>query len=193
MNICALIRSKLLLLLGGVKLKDFFKQIDKAILGSLSVFLFFVLGFIWWIFDADTYIPIWILFVVIILCYLICIIIYAFGTAKEVTTVYRLPIVKNIIRVNEKCIFIVEKNELFSQGAYATICYQNKDSNLEIVLGLGYVQSINSSGCAQIETMRVLNDPQVIEIYQKIKNTSFDRKSIKIKPSVYKELFEEAL
>ncbi len=174
-------------------MKVFLKEVDKAILGSLSALIFFILGFLWWIFDADTYIPMWILSIVIILCYLTCIIIYGFCSTKKTNYVYRLPIVKSITKVNEKCIFIVEKNELFSQGSYATICYQDDTESLEIILGLGYVQSINSAGCLQIETVRVVNDNQAINIYEKIENTALNRKAIKIKPSVYKELFEEVV
>lgn len=172
---------------GDIIFKKFFKQINKAMLGSLSVFVFFVLGFIWWIFDSDYLMPMWSFSLVIIGCYLICIIIYALCSSQREPSIFRLPIVKSITRINDKLIFIVEKNELFNQGYYVTICYQEGDG-LEIVLGLGYVQSVNSSGFLQIEMVEFLESSFNKELYSKIDNTSSFRKAIKIKPSIYKEL-----
>lgn len=112
---------------------------------------------------------------------------------KQQTTIYRLPAIKSIKNVNGTDVFIVEKNDLFNQGSYATICYQEDEESLEIVLGLGYVQSINSAGYLQIVVESLFNTENVSEIYSKIENTAFYRKSIKIKPSVDKNLFEEVL
>lgn len=173
-------------------MKEVFRQIDKVLLGSVSMFMFFILGFIWWIFDYNTVVPMWILSAVIIVCFLICIIIYAVFSTRKVNTVYRLPEIRGIHKENYKIIFVVEYNELFNQGSYATICYQAEEEGLEIVLGLGYVQTINSQGLLQIVMEKLLDDQSVIDIYGKIENTSFYKKAIKIKPSIHKNLFEEA-
>lgn len=164
-----------------------------AVLCSLSAFVFFALGFIWWIFEPSFHVPMWILSLVIIICYLICIIVYGLCSMKQSTTIYRLPAIKSIKKVNGTDIFIVEKNDLFNQGSYATICYQEDDESLEIVLGLGYVQSINSAGYLQIVVEALFNTENVASIYSKIDNTPSYRKAIKIKPSVDKSLFEEVL
>ncbi|MBR3597027.1 MAG: hypothetical protein IKL47_08660 [Clostridia bacterium] len=174
-------------------MKKFFKQINNAVIGGLSCFIFFILGFIWWLFSPEYKVSMWALSVVIILCYLICIIIYGISSMKQQTTIYRLPAIKSIKNVNGTDVFIVEKNDLFNQGSYATICYQEDEESLEIVLGLGYVQSINSAGYLQIVVESLFNTENVSEIYSKIENTAFYRKSIKIKPSVDKNLFEEVL
>lgn len=164
-------------------MKKILKEVDKIILGSITSVMIFIIGFLWWMFEPNYKIPIWILFVIIVIYYIICIIIYAIFSSKKDTLVYRLPKVKNIVEQGEKIIFIVEKNELFSQGSYATICYQDDDDSLENILGLGYVQAINSAGFLQIEMISNLKD-------KNIKNTTVFRNSIKIKPSIYKELIE---
>ena len=172
-------------------MKNFFRQINNAVVGGLSVLIFFVLGFIWWIFDADTLVPLWVLSVVVIICYLICVVIYGICSMQKAVSVYRLPKIKNIIKSNDKYVFIVEKNDLFNQGSYATICFQDDENSLEVVLGLGYVQSINTEGYLQVVIERVSSSSAVSEIYKKINNTKYYRQAIKIKPSIHKELLEE--
>ena len=174
-------------------MKKFFKQVNNAVVGGLSCFVFFILGFLWWLFSPDYKVSMWTLSVVIILCYLICIILYGVCSIKQETTIYRLPTIKSIEKVNDKDVFIVERNDLFNQGSYTTICYQKDEESLEIVLGLGYVQSINSAGYLQIVFENISNTDTVMNICSKIENTSFYRKSIKIKPSIDKKLLEEAI
>ncbi len=174
-------------------MKKFWRQVNNAIVGGLSAFIIFILGFLWWVFDADTLVPMWVLSLMIIGCYLVCIIIYGLCSIKRDVAVYRLPAVRSIKKINNKYIFIVEKNDLFNQGSYATICYQDREESLEIVIGLGYVESINSAGYLQI----ILENSSITEpaqaIYKSIKNTVFYRRAIKIKPSINKGLWEEVM
>ena len=88
-------------------------------------------------------------------------------------------------------IFIVEKNDLYRQGSSVTICYQSDPEQLELTLGLGYVQSTTTAGCLQISIVRLIKDSKVEEIVGKIENTAAFRSSILIKPSIYKALLEE--
>lgn len=112
---------------------------------------------------------------------------------KQSTIIYRLPTIRSINKVNGKDVFIVEKNDLFSQGSYTTICYQKDEESLEITLGLGYVQSINSAGNLQVVFENISNTDIVADICNKIENTSFYRNAIKIKPSIDKKLLEEVI
>ena len=173
-------------------MKNFFRQINNAVVGGLSVLIFFVLGFIWWIFDADTLVPLWVLSVVVIICYLICIIVFGICSMQKETSVYRLPKIKSIIKLRQKYVFVVEKNDLFNQGAYATVCFQEDENSLEVVLGLGYVESITTEGCLQVVIERVSSSSIASNIYKKIENKNYYRNAIKIKPSTNKELIEEA-
>jgi len=109
------------------------------------------------------------------------------------TSVYRLPAIRKIEKVNDRYIFIVEKNDLFNQGSYSTICYQEDDNSLEIVIGLGYVQTINSAGYMQVQFENISSAKVVSELYPKIRDSAFYRKAIKIKPSIDKKLLEEVI
>lgn len=111
---------------------------------------------------------------------------------REVS-VYRLPAIRKIERVGDSYIFIVEKNDLFNQGSYATICYQEDDDSLETILGLGYVQTINPAGFMQIQIEFLSNTDIASNLYSNIQDSAFYRKSIKIKPSIDKKMFEEVI
>lgn len=172
-------------------MNKFFKEIDKVLIGGLTVFISFVLTFIFWVWSADTAVPMWLLSLVIIFCYIICIIVYAVCSTRSQESVYRLPKIRSIYKDESKIIFIVEKNDLYSQGSYATICYQADPEQLEITLGLGYVQSTTSAGHLQISIERLIKGPKIDDIVSKIENTAAFRSSILIKPSIHKELWEE--
>ena len=66
---------------------------------------------------------------------------------------------------------IVEKNDLFNQGSYATVCFQDDDDSLETVLGRGYVQSVNTAGYLQVVIEKLSNSSSALEIYEKIDNS----------------------
>ena len=174
-------------------MKKFWTQVNNAIIGGLSVFIMFILGFIWWVFEPHTLVPMWVLSPTIIACYLICIIVYGLCSIKKDSIVYRLPAVRSIQHLNNKLIFIVEKNDLFNQGSYATICYQDNEESLELIIGLGYIESINSAGNLQVVIERLSSAESAKKIYDNIKNTSFYRKAIIIKPSIDKKILEEAI
>ena len=172
-------------------LKDFWKSIDKVLLGSITALVLLVINILCWVFNAETAVPMWLYIITILVMYICCIVVYAMCSAKKESVIYRLPAVLSIYKDTKSTVFIVEKNDLFIQGSYATICFQDDEDSLETVLGLGYVQSINSSGYFQIVMEKISRAGNAEKIYKKIENTASYRKSIKIKPSIHKELFEE--
>lgn len=173
-------------------MRKFFKHIEKFILGGVTVLLSLILGLLWWIWDASILIPLWVVFVVILVCYGILIIIYAIFSLKKESVVYRLPTVKKIIQSNQnEIVFIVEKNELYSQGMYVTICYQADNDELEIPLGLGYVDTINDAGYMQISFQHIEEGEKVKKLLQTIKKSTAEKNSIKIKPTVLKDTLDK--
>ena len=66
-------------------LKKFFQQLNVAVLCGLSCFIFFVLGFIWWIFDPTTPVPMWVVSLIVIVCYLICVVVSPPGQGEILT------------------------------------------------------------------------------------------------------------
>lgn len=171
-------------------MKKIFEKVDKIIIGSVTIVISLILNFIWWIYSYDKLVPIWVVCLVIIVCYIVCVMFYSYFSTKSYETVYHLPKVKKIIKQERKIIFIVEENNLFREGSYATICYQNDENELENVIGLGYVQTINNKNNMQIEIIKTIGDEAKI-ILNEIKDIKNDKESIIIKPSIHKDLIEE--
>ena len=173
-------------------MREFWKNINKVILGGITAVVAFVLGFLWWIFSPKDSVPMWLLCLAVILGYVACIIVYALSTRSENIT-YVLPKIKAIRRSEENTIFLLEKNELFSQGAYVTIAYQDEDDSIETTLGLGYVETINSKGNMQVIFQKIVDSSQVKEIISSLSDKKQFRDAIKIKPTVFKIHAEEGI
>ncbi|MCL2844848.1 MAG: hypothetical protein FWE23_05290 [Chitinivibrionia bacterium] len=174
-------------------MRKFLTQIDKLLVGSITVGFTFLIGLLWWIFTPSHLVPMWLLSLVIILGYFMCIITYGICKSKERVVLYTLPRVKAIDRA-KKLTFIVEKNELFSQGMMVSICHQQFDSQIEKLLGIGIVETINTSGNMQIVFYD--NDISNNEHYELIGNLQNNKKdccAIKIKPTIHKDLLKGEL
>ena len=173
-------------------MKDFWNRINKAVLGGITAIVFFLLGFLWWMFTPQDSVPMWVLFLSIIAGYAASVIAYAVASRKAEIT-YVLPKVKSIRCSDIKTIFLLEKNELFMQGAYVTISYQDEDDLIEVVLGLGYVETINSQGNMQIIFIRQSDDQQAKDIIAGLSDKKHCKNAIKVKPTVLKASVEEDL
>lgn len=172
-------------------MKEFWKSADKAVLGGCTAVTFFLLGFLWWIFEPQDSVPMWLFSLAVIVCHSICVVVYAISSRNKKIT-YVLPKVKTIHCSENKIIFLLEKNELYTQGAYVTIAYQNEDDLIETTLGLGYVETINSLGYMQIVFHKKASSPQADTIISTLSNKKQYRNAIKIKPVVSKNLIEES-
>lgn len=87
--------------------------------------------------------------------------------------------------------FLVEENQLYTQGAYITIAYQESDDDIEILLGLGYIETINNQKNLQIIFKKIIQNEQVTNIIQNLSNNKKSKESIKIKPAIQHSLIEE--
>lgn len=173
-------------------MKNIFKHINYVLLGGTTVIITLILSFVMWIYKPDDHIPMWLFAISMIICYIICIITYAICKNKVEIT-YTLPKVKKICKLQEKIIFIVEKNELYSHNSIVTIAYQDEDDELEILLGIGYVETINTQGNLQIAFQKISSDKNAQEIISKLDDKKHDINSVKIKPTIAKKLLEEEL
>lgn len=169
---------------------NIFKNVGKKLISGITVFISLVLGLLWWILDARTLVPLWVVFVVVLLSYLVVIIIYSLLKSFNVE-IYRLPEVKNICFVegSKEPIFIVEPNELYGQGALVTITFQEDTDSFETILGTGVVETINSQQCRQIKFYECVKTSNATKIIKNI--TPNKRKFIKIKPYVTKQMIEK--
>ncbi len=171
-------------------MRAFWARANKAVLGGITVVVFFLLQFLWWLYEPTEPIPMWVLFLAIIGGYVVCLVVYAV-TSRDVKITYALPEVKAICDNDGKIVFIVGKNELFTQGAYATIAFQDEDSQLESLLGLGYVETINSAGNMQVVFIKKSTTTQAQDIISKLTSSKSIRKAIRIKPTVQRTAVEE--
>lgn len=172
-------------------MSDFLKQLDKTLVSGLTVFVILIISLLCWKFNANEPVPMWVLCIIIITCYFICLIEYTILSKKKDIT-YTLPKVKSIIKNNDNnIIFIVEENQLYTQGAYITIAYQESDDDIEILLGLGYIETINNQKNLQIIFKKIVNTEQVTNIIRNLSNNKKSKESIKIKPAIQHSLIEE--
>lgn len=173
-------------------MKKFWSSVNKVVLGGITVIVFFLLGFLWWLFGPQDTVPMWVFSLAVIIGYVACVIVYAVAS-RNIEVTYVLPRVKSIRHTENKTIFLLEKNELFMQGAYVTIAYQDEDDLIEVVLGLGYVETINSQGNMQVVFIKQIDDPQVMSIVSSLSDKKHCKNAIKIKPTVQKTSVEEDL
>lgn len=164
-------------------MKEFLSRINNIILGGVTVIVTLLLGFIWWFFEPEDQVPIYVPVLIIIIGYGVCMVVYAMAS-KNVEITYVLPKVISIRQVDSKIIFLVEKNELFAQGTFVTIAYKDKDDKIETDLGIGYVETINSEGNLQVVFLDNQFDSQILEIISKASDKKCYRDSIMIKPTL---------
>lgn len=131
----------------------------------------------------------WAVSIIILVCYVTCLIIYAVCTRGNEQVIYRLPQVKAIHQTDTKVTFIVEKNELFSQSALVTISYQTQENELETVLGIGVVETINSQGNLQVVFVSQPSNEKM-ELVKSLHNSKADCDAVKIKPTISKDYYQ---
>ena len=171
-------------------MKELWNKINKVILGGVTAIIFLALNYLGWCFGPEKLVPMWVVWLILIGSYAVCVVVYALSS-RSIEVTYVLPKVKAIRHDATKTIFLLEKNELFMQGAYVTIAYQDEDDEIEIVLGLGYIETINSQGNMQIVFERTVHNEQVQNIISKLSNDKHCRNAITIKPSISKKLILE--
>ena len=147
--------------------KKFLKIVERFFGGFFGV-ISLIIGFFWWRFsDPMTNIPLWCLFVAFFLFYLIIILLYSLAKEPKVT-IYKNPAVKNIHMDDNEPTFIVEPNDLYGQGAGVSIFFQEKEDDIEIFLGIGYVETINNNKFLQIIFLDKSQKPNAVSIIEKI-------------------------
>lgn len=171
-------------------MKTFWKNVNKSILSGITTIVIFVMGFIWWIYRPEDTVPMKVFCLTIMVSYTVCVLVYAIALGeKEVA--FLLPRVKNISKFDDKLIFVVEKNELYTYNSYVTITYQENDDEIEVILGAGLVETINENGNMQVVFVKITNDKNALKILKSLNNNKKSCRAIKIKPSITKQFFEE--
>jgi len=160
--------------------KKIWADIDKILVGGVTVVVVLIVGFLWYVYGSDTKISMGHLSLVIIVFYVACIVIYAICKNKNTAT-FRLPRVRAIDK-SDALRFIVEKSEWYNTGALVSIYHQQPDTGMERPLGVGRVETITESGNSQIIFMPQNNEHN--DLIDKLQNNEKDCNAIKIKPTI---------
>lgn len=171
-------------------LKDFFKKLDKTFTLGIVVFIGLILSIITWGHSPkDTltltyYSLAWIVLGILLLYLIVFIIIKMYYEFRNPLT-YSLPNLKSIVVHEKELIFILDHSELFYQGMMVTLFYNDEnDSNLQIKIGIGYVETINNLGYIQIKLSNFFITERSKPIIDSIVKGIINRKNIRIKPSI---------
>lgn len=171
-------------------LKDFFKKLDKIFTLGIVVFIGLILSIITWGHSPkDTltltyYSLAWIVLGILLLYLIVFIIIKMYYEFRNPLT-YSLPNLKSIVVHEKELIFILDHSELFYQGMMVTLFYNDEnDSNLQIKIGIGYVETINDLGYIQIKLSNFFITERSKPIIDSIVKGIINRKNIRIKPSI---------
>lgn len=168
------------------------EKFNLSVLGSVNILFTFSMSFLWWRFSPDYLVSIWVLWLVIIFFYLVCIIIYSMCSAKNEVVLFELPRVKGISPVIRghslsEIKFIMESNSLFEYESCMILKYYDEDSNTEIKLGIGCVEDIYATnGNMQVRFIELSEDEQARKIIASLKNTKHHVNAIRIKPLIQK-------
>lgn len=162
------------------------KSIDKALAGGVTILFTFGLAAIWWAFPPNTLIPIWILTILLLASYAVCLIIYVHFKNLKSETIYVLPEVRAIKFVGEEIILILDKCELYLPQSLVSIFFTDSETDLESFTGLGYIETVNSQGYLQIKVIRQGLNNEIIKKIKKGGNQRYIRNSIKVKPNITK-------
>lgn len=168
------------------------ENIDKTLLGSLTLLVFFILQFMWFLSKPTDLVPLWVLYLLIIVFYICCVFLYAICKSKTVEVQYRLPRVLTVSGSAEQAILVLEKNELFSHHTIVTIYHQDGPDDLEVPIAIGVVQTINQQGHPQIQMTDPLK-PDIIKDLFPAKRTLLTPgkwKTVYVKPTVVQDYLE---
>lgn len=163
-------------------MKSFFQELNNTLVGGITVVVTLITGVLFWVFEPDTLVPLYVVVIIVIGAYLIILLVYAkLKQPKE--EIYRLPCVRKIVKREDDIIFIVEKNDLYAYNSLVSIYYE---SDIQEYLGVGYVETTNSKGYMQIK-FYLIEDNQKLMV-SRLKDDTKTRSAIKIKPSIKLEV-----
>ena len=161
------------------KKKRMLQSLDKVLLGSVTVVFGLIISLLQYIFSSKYKVPFYVLIIVMLICYAVCIIMYAvMHTQTEKEKTIEFP---RVITVTNMGQFVMEPSEQFKYGMLVTIYWLERDVEYEIARG--YVENIQDDKKI-IVRIESCNEEQMQELEIKIIPKSC--KKIVIKPYVLK-------
>ena len=162
------------------------EHVDTALLGSTSLIVFLVFQFLWYVFSPNQPVPMWVLMAMLIVFYICCVVLYAVCKTRTVTVRYQLPLIRNFRRVNGRIILIVDRDDLFSDGAFVTVYRPGSVRDLEIPLAIGRVEITSSQEYMQIILVQIMEQQLTDGIFRESGRASV-WKLVSVKPVISQE------
>ena len=165
----------------------FFANIDKGLTLGITVIFTLIISNLYRILTAFGFaetVPKHFLTIAVILMWVVFLVTYSICANKKKS---ELPKVRCIALSKTKDVrFIVNKNDLFSFESLVSIYYYDINSEIEILLGVGYVENITIKGFFQIVMLKWIDSDEANEICERINRNENIANSMIMKPSIPK-------
>ena len=151
-------------------MRNILKNIDKMLMGGITILFLAINSLIMYIFDKNYMIPIWVICIIIMLSYLVCIIIYAIlKTNKENQELSENFKIDGFLEQNSNYIILLKKSKILKINNIVSIYVINKNK-IEEFVGLGLVTNIQEDGRVQVKLMRKTTNYDIEKIKKMYKD-----------------------
>ncbi len=149
--------------------KKIFQKIDKILLGSFAMLFFLVFNLMDNIFGTNIEVKIWVVKIVILICFLILIIMYAiFSILRGETKEEELKVFKVNFNKKIEMLYLKPSNKLSLNDIVSVYVDEN---GIEKLVGLGYVFVIQEKNkLIQIDMISQKSDEQLLELCKNYEN-----------------------
>lgn len=134
-------------------MKAILENIDKTLVGGITVLFLAIISIIMYIFDNDYMVPIWMICIIIMVSYLVCIIIYAIlKNNKQIQNLNGDFKIDGFLEQNLNYILLLKESKILKINNIVSIYVVNK-GKIEEFVGLGLVTNIQEDKRIQVKLM----------------------------------------
>lgn len=168
-----------------MKIKNIIKSVDKLLLCSITVCFTFVIGVITYIFPASTQVPIWVINIILIVGYIVCIVLYAiYSNINDAACPVGQGEVISISGTNR---IILSESKHFTYNMLVTILFKgDKRTDYLRTLGYGFVENIQQDKKVVIKVL-FLNEIEMTDANVELKNNKATTRNISVLPYIKKD------
>lgn len=151
-------------------IKRFLEILNKYAAGVVVVTFVAVINFLYYCFPPDTLVPVWIVFLVLIVAFAFVLGIYAFCQTKIIRTGSKGSIaIRSFVEQGGRLIAVTDSCDAFRVNTVVQLYSQEYGGDFEKAVAWGYVETINEKGHPQIVISGLSNDDSDLEKLQKEK------------------------
>lgn len=167
-------------------------NIDKTLLGSVTVLFLAGLGAISFFFEKNDTVSIGIVYIILCVCYFICIIEYCFFKSKQDIASEYTGFKVLATKIDEdKVLLILKANELLAINTVVSV-YKKDSQGIEEFVGLGFVYNIQDDD-KKVQVKLHSSPEYFIKKGIDLKNTLDNKENLKIKLALNNEHIQEMI